>query len=78
MPTTAQRLRQRIGTVLRWAIEQGFRLDNPADAVQAVLGRQSNNGTGRVPAVAVQAHTDTNRMVAECGGVEPWREADPS
>ena len=41
MPVTAQRLRQRIGTVLKWAIAQGYRLDNPADAVAYALPRQS-------------------------------------
>ena len=41
MPVTAQRLRQRIGTVLKWAIAQGWRLDNPADAIAYALPRQS-------------------------------------
>ena len=41
MPVTAQRLRQRIGTVLKWAIAQGYRRDNPADAVPYALGPQS-------------------------------------
>lgn len=41
MPVTAQRLRQRIGTVLKWAIAQGYRLDNPADAIAYALPRQS-------------------------------------
>ena len=41
MPVTAQRLRQRIGTVLKWAIAQGYRLDNPADATAYALPRQS-------------------------------------
>ena len=41
MPVTAQRLRQRIGTVIKWAIAQGFRLDNPADAIAYALPRQS-------------------------------------
>ena len=27
---TAKRLRQRISTVMKWAIAQGYRLDNPA------------------------------------------------
>ena len=42
MPVTAQRLRQRIGTVLKWAIAQGYRLDNPADAISYALPRQSS------------------------------------
>ena len=41
MPVTAQRLRQRIGTVLKWAIAQGYRLDHPADTIAYALPRQS-------------------------------------
>ena len=40
-PTTAKRVRQRIGAVLAWAVAQGFRPDNPADAVKAVLPKQN-------------------------------------
>ena len=44
---TAGRLRQRIGAVMRWAIAQGHRADNPAgDAITAALprnGRQSRH-----------------------------------
>ena len=37
---TAKRVRQRIGTVMRWAIAQGYRVDNPAgDAIGAALPR---------------------------------------
>ena len=40
---TAQRVRQRIGAIMRWAIAQGYRGDNPAgEALAAVLPR--NNG----------------------------------
>ena len=35
-PTTAKRVRQWIGAVLTWAVAQGFRPDNPADAVKVV------------------------------------------
>jgi integrase len=31
-PETAQRVKQRIGTVLKWAIAKGWRTDNPAEA----------------------------------------------
>jgi len=41
-PTTAKLVRQRIGAVLTWAIAQGLRPDNPADAAKAVLARQPN------------------------------------
>ena len=42
MPVTANRLRQRISTVMKWAIGHGHRVDNPADAVPYVLGPQSS------------------------------------
>lgn len=37
---TARRVRQRIGSVLKWAIAKGWRADNPAEAVKAVLPKQ--------------------------------------
>ena len=46
-PTTAKRVRQRIGAVLTWAVAQGLRSDNPADAVKAVLARQTNGSTAQ-------------------------------
>ena len=40
---TARRVRQRIGTVMKWAITQGFRSDNPAgEAVGAALPRNTS------------------------------------
>ena len=36
-PETARRLRQRIGTVLKWAVAQGWRQDNPADSITQAL-----------------------------------------
>ena len=39
-PTTAKRVRQRIGAVLAWAVAQRFRPDNPADAVKPLLPKQ--------------------------------------
>ena len=45
-PETARRVRQRIGAVMRWAIAQGYRTDNPAgDAITAAL--PSNMGRRR-------------------------------
>ena len=38
--TTAKRVRERIGTVMKWAIAQGYRVDNPAgEAIRAALPR---------------------------------------
>ena len=40
---TAKRVRQRIGTVMKWAIAHGFRADNPAgEMLSQVLGRQAD------------------------------------
>ena len=39
---TAKRVHQRIGVVMRWAIAQGHRLDDPAHAATAVLPRNGN------------------------------------
>ena len=40
-PETAKRGRQRIGTVMRWTIVQGYRMDNPAgEALGAALPKQ--------------------------------------
>ena len=37
----AMRLKQRIGTVMKWAIRQGHRVDNPADAATQGLPKQN-------------------------------------
>ena len=40
---TAQKVRQRIGTVMKWAIAQGYRNDNPAgDVLTAALPKRSS------------------------------------
>ncbi|MGM0584942.1 MAG: tyrosine-type recombinase/integrase [Pseudomonadota bacterium] len=38
-PETARRVRQRIGTVMKWAVAQGWRQDNPAEAISQALPR---------------------------------------
>lgn len=37
---TARRVRQRIGTVMKWVVAQGWRQDNPADAIAQALPKQ--------------------------------------
>ncbi|MCV2873275.1 integrase arm-type DNA-binding domain-containing protein [Defluviimonas sp. WL0050] len=37
---TARRVRQRIGMVMKWAVAQGWRSDNPADAISQALPKQ--------------------------------------
>ena len=39
-PETARRVRQRIGTVMRWAIANGWRQYNPAEAIAQALPKQ--------------------------------------
>ena len=40
-PNSARRVRQRIGAVMKWAVAQGYRQDNPAgDVLGQALGRQ--------------------------------------
>ena len=46
-PETARRVRQRIGTVMKWAVAQGWRLDNPAESISKALPRHDRK---------VQAH----------------------
>ena len=41
-PTTAKRLRQRIGAVLAVAVAKGHRSDNPADTVKAMLAKHQS------------------------------------
>lgn len=40
---TAQRVKQRIGVVLKWAIARGYRTDNPADVVQQGLAKRDHS-----------------------------------
>ena len=45
-PETARRVRQRLSTVMKWAVAQGYRPDNPAgDAIGTVLPK--HKGTGK-------------------------------
>lgn len=46
-PETARRVRQRIGTVMTWAVAQGWRQDNPADTIASALPRQEKGQTPR-------------------------------
>ena len=41
-PATARRVRQRIGTVMQWAVAMEYRADNPCDRIGPALGRQQD------------------------------------
>ena len=46
MPESARRIRQRISIVMKWAVAQGYRADNPAgEALSAALPKISNHQT---------------------------------
>jgi integrase len=42
-PETARRVKQRIGTVMKYAMAQGWRSDNPADAITKALPRHDRS-----------------------------------
>ena len=44
-PETARRVKQRIGTVLKWAMAQGWRTDNPAEIVATGLPKHDRSLT---------------------------------
>lgn len=43
LPETARRVKQRMGTVLKWAVAQGWRTDNPAEAVAQALPKHDRS-----------------------------------
>lgn len=43
-PETARRVRQRVGTVLKWAIAKEYRTDNPAEAASKGLPKHDKRG----------------------------------
>lgn len=60
---TARRVHQRIGTVMKWGVAQGWRQDNPAEAVTQALPKADRTKVGRkalpyaeVPAFLVALH----------------------
>lgn len=68
MPETARRVRQRISIVMRWAVAQGFRNDNPAgDALGAALPRVGN-AESHYRALPYQRVADALRKVRASGG----------
>ena len=46
-PETARRVRQRIGTVMKWAVANGWRQDNPADTISSALPKQDKTQVHR-------------------------------
>ena len=66
---TAQKVRQRIGAVMKWAIAQGYRSDNPAgDAVTAALPKRPTLVRHR-PALP---HGGVAAAIAAVRGADAW------
>ena len=67
-PETANRVRVRIGAVLRWAIAEGYRGDDPTEAVREALPRNGNGGEKRHHKAVEHAHVaEVLRVVRESG-----------
>ena len=66
---TARRVRQRIGAVMRWAVAQGYREDNPAgDAIGAALPK---NG-GKVKHFRALPHQEVRAALAAVEASDAW------
>ncbi|MFA3915964.1 tyrosine-type recombinase/integrase [Ruegeria hyattellae] len=68
---TARRVRQRIATVFKWAIAKGWRTDNPAEAVKAVLPKQDRTKKTNRKSLPYAQVADCIQSVRDSG-------ADPS
>ena len=66
---TARRVRQRIGAVMKWAVAQGYREDNPAgDAIGAALPK---NG-GKVKHFKALPHREVGAALATVEASDAW------
>ena len=68
-PETANRVRVRISTILRWAIAEGHRGDDPAEAIKAALPR---NGNGEKRHHAAVHHRDVAEVLRAVHGHRAW------
>ena len=75
-PTVAKRVRQRVSFIFQWAIGHGFRNDDPADSVSAVLGKVNHvvehhksvhhsKVAGAIETIRQSRRMDTLKMVFE-------------
>ena len=68
-PVVAKRLRQRIGAVMKWAVAQGYREDNPAgDAIGAALPKHN----GRKKHHKALPHREVAQAVATVKNSGAW------
>ena len=64
-PETARRVKQRIGTVMKWAIAQGWRTDNPAEAISTALPKHDRSRVKHQRALPYTEVASALRIVQE-------------
>jgi integrase len=64
-PETARRVRQRIGTVMKWAMAQGWRSDNPAEAISKALPKHDRTKVKHQKALPYSQVAAAIRRVSE-------------
>lgn len=62
-PETAKRVKQRIGSVLKWTMAKGWRTDNPADAVAQALPKHDRSKIKHREALPYDQVSDAIRKV---------------
>lgn len=62
-PETARRVKQRIGTVMKWAVAKGWRTDNPADAIGQALPKHDRSKVKHRQALHYDKVADAIRKV---------------
>lgn len=68
-PETARRVRQRIGTVLKWSIAQGWRRDNPAENIGLALPKHDRTRLHRL----ALPYSDVASCIEKVQASNAWR-----
>jgi integrase len=66
-PETARRVKQRIGTVMKWAIAQGWRTDNPAETISKALPKHDRSKVRHQKALPYGSVADAIAVVRASG-----------
>lgn len=64
---TARRVKQRIGTVFKWVVAQGWRIDNPAETVTKALPRHDRSKVRHHPALPYNDVPSAIQKVSDSG-----------
>jgi integrase len=64
-PETARRVKQRMGTVFKWAMAKGWRTDNPADAISQALPKHDRSKVQHRKALPYDKVGDAIRLVRD-------------